>query len=192
MDRVKCLEEAAREYLKIRFEESEKLIREEYLIHESEIYQNLTDVISGGLMRCMQITKKVKYVVVSTLESSNITQSYELQIAFFNEKMYADDTPVYTYWKPMYIFSKVEEDICFAKEKMSEKIIRIKDYEMAPIKKEYLLNHYFLALLFLRQLLPDVLERSEELYSCLEPEATVLWGRYMEKNILVYQMGEKK
>lgn len=192
MDRAEQLEKIAKEYLETKFEESEELIRKEYYAHKEEVYQNLADVIHGGLTCCMQMRKKVKYIVVSSLESSNLTKSYELQVTFFNEKMYSDECPVYRYWKPMFIFSKVEEDMLFLKKKASEKVVRIKEYEMDPIRKRYLLNHYFQVLLFLRQAIPGLLENGGNQYDCLEQDAMVLWGKYMERTMLVYQLGERK
>lgn len=192
MERTEQLERIAKEYLKTRFEESEKLIKKECLRHKVEIYHNFIGVMDDGFMRCMQIGKKIKYIVFSILESSNLTKSYDLQVAFFNEKMYSDEFPIYEYWKPMFIFSKIEEDMFFLKKKVSEKVVRIKEYEMDSIRKNYLLNHYFQVLIFLRKIMPDVLEKDDTKYSCLEEDVTVLLGRYMEKAMLVYQLGGRK
>lgn len=190
MNREKQLRKIAREYLKKRFTESRELIQKEYEIHMEEAFQNYMDAMLSGLLHCAKTGKSVKYIVISILESSNLTKRYELQIAFFTEKMYSDEFPIYVYWKPMFIFSKIEEDMLMFKKKAAEKIVRIKEYELDAIKKEYLLNHYYQILLFLRQIMPDVIEYGRDHYNCIAQDVTVLLGRYMERAMLVYQLGE--
>ena len=190
MNREEQLRKIAKEYLKKRFIESRELITKEYEIHKEEAFQNYMDAMACGLLYCSKAGKTVKYIVNSILESSNLTKSYELQIAFFTEKMYSDEFPVYVYWRPMFIFSKVEEDMLMFKKKAAEKIVRIKEYELDAIRKEYLLNHYYQVLLFLRQIMPDAIAFGRVHYNCIAQDVTVLLGRYMERAMLVYQLGE--
>ena len=190
MNREEQLRKIAKEYLKKRFIESRELITKECEMHMEEAFQNYMDAMTSGLLCCAKAGKTVKYIVISILESSNLTKSYELQIAFFTEKMYSDEFPIYVYWKPMFIFSKVEEDMLMFKKKAAEKIVRIKEYELDAIRKEYLLNHYYQVLLFLRQIMPDAIEYGCDHHNCIAQDVTVLLGRYMERAMLVYQLGE--
>lgn len=189
MDRIQQIEKIVKEYLKDVYEESSKVIRKEYLDREIQICQNLADTMHSGLVGCEQMGKKVNYIIISVLESSILTNSYDLQIAFYDKNMYLDKAPMYVYWKPMLFFSKIEDDMRIFKRKVAERLVRVKDYEMDFIKRKYLINHYFQVFLFLRKEIPNVIERECKKVNCLEDKFLVLFGRYMEKPILLYQKG---
>lgn len=189
MSRAEQFVEVAEKYFEVRFKESQEKIYRDFEKRRTEVYQNLVNVIYEGIAQCQQMSKKVKYIIISILESSTITKSYDLQVAFYDEKIYADDTPVYVYWKPMLTFSKLEEDMAFFKQKVSEKEVRVKDYEMDIIREKYLINHYFFILLFLLQIVPGLFANDKQC-SSITNDFQVMFGRYMEKTILIYQSGE--
>lgn len=189
MGRAEQFVEMAEKYFEVRFKESQEKIYRDFEERRTEVYQNFVNVIYEGIAQCQQMSKKVKYIIISILESSTMTKSYDLQVAFYDEKIYADDTPVYVYWKPMLAFSKLEEDMAFFKQIVSEKEVRVKDYEMDIIREKYLINHYFFILLFLLQIVPDLFANDKQC-SSIKNDFQVMFGRYMEKTILIYQSGE--
>lgn len=189
MNRAEQYVQVAEKYFGTRFKESQETIHKDFAARRTEVYQNFVDVVHEGIVHCRQMKKSVKYIIISILDSSILTKSYDLQVAFYGEKIYADDMPVCVYWKPMLAFSKLEEDMIFFKQKVSEKEVRIKDYEMDIIRDKYLINHYFFILLFLLQVVPDLFERDVQL-SNIKDDVQVMFGRYMEKPILIYKSGE--
>lgn len=191
MDRMEKLEKIAAETLGKQFEESTKLVQEYYQMHEAEIQQVFRTKMHQGFKSCQEMGKKIYYIIFSVLESSNLIRSYEIQIAFYSEKMYLEDSPVYVYWSPAFLFTRVEEDMQFYRKSASHKVIRIKEYELDTIRKQYILNHYFQVLLLLMELLPAVLEEGRK-YDCMAKETEILFGRYMEKPLLIYQTGGKE
>ncbi len=189
MNRAEQFVNVAEKYFEIRFKESQEIIHRNFAARRMEVYQNFVNVVHEGILHCQQTSKKIKYIIISILESSALTKSYDLQVAFYDEKIYADDTPVYVYWKPLLAFSKLEEDMAFFKQKVSEKEVRVKDYEMDIIREKYLINHYFFILLFLLQIIPDLFVSDKQCTS-IRDDIQVMFGRYMEKSILIYQSGE--
>lgn len=189
MNRAEQFVKVAEKYFETRFKGSQETIYRDFTVRRMEVYQNFANVVHEGIMQCQQKSKKVKYIIISILESSTLTKSYDLQVAFYSEKIYADDMPIYVYWKPMLAFTKLEEDLAFFKQKVSEKAIRVRDYEMDLIREKYLINHYFFILLFLLQIIPDLFV-SDEHCSSIKDDLQVMFGRYMEKTILIYQSGE--
>ncbi len=185
MDRIKQLEEIAEKWLQIRYKENIQKIEEQYHLHKQEVDQNCTDIMIDGFYCCQQLNKKVKYIIISVLESSLLTRSYDLQIAFYDEQLYLDEIPIFKYWKPMLIFSGIDEDMLFLKKKA--RIVRLKEQELDQIRKKYVMNHYFDTMLYLRQTVPPIIETKVEKYNCIENEIAVLFGRYMERPILLYK-----
>jgi len=187
MDRKEELEKMADKHLRDRYSSNISLIKEYYRMHRDQIQQQYLDKISEGLELCERQNKKLVYIVNSMLYSSNLTKSYELQIAFFDEKMYFDESPVYIYWSPEFIFSQLESDMDFFKKKASQKVVRIKAQETDNIFNKYILNYYFQVVILLKNIVPDVLEKEFKRYNWLSEDIMVLFGRYMERPMLIYQ-----
>ncbi|MBD5480403.1 MAG: hypothetical protein HDR14_14145 [Lachnospiraceae bacterium] len=191
MDRIKQLEQVVGKFLFERFSQSKEKIVSSYRANKEEIWKGFFDVVCYGAEECEKKNKKVKHIIISILYSSIITQSYELQIAYMNDDLHVDEAPVNVYWAPMFIFQFIEDDIQFFKKKASEEVPRIKEYEMDDIRKKYVLNHLFLVMLLLKEMLPAAIEEIINKYDCIADNIMVSIGRYMEKVVLLYQIGEE-
>ena len=190
MDRTEKIDQVINNYRAERFAERKEEIKEYYKANKNEICREFTRKVRRGIQSCQKEQKAVKNIILSVLYSSSLTKSYELQIAFCDERMFFDDTPVYEYWTPAFIFEHVENDITDFKRKAAAKIPRIKEYELDDVRSTYLWNHYFMVMLLLRELVPMAVE---EVYGeCNMPDADVVvsFGRYMEKSIPLYQRGK--
>ena len=190
MDRTEKIDQVINDWRAERFAERKDKIKEYYQANRQGIYREFVKTVRRGIQSCQKEQKAVKNIILSVLYSSSLTKSYELQIAFCDEKMFFDDAPVYEYWTPAFIFDHVEEDIGDFKRTAAAKIPRIKEYELDDVRSTYLWNHYFMVMLLLRELVPAAVE---EVYGeCNMPDADVVvsFGRYMEKSIPLYQRGK--
>lgn len=190
MKREKELEQIIMKYLPERYEKSKKSIKEYYHESAEKICEELEKNICHGILECKKLGKRINHIVVSILYSSSLTKSYELQIAFLDNRIYLDDVPVYEYWVPEFIFKNIEDDLQFLKKMASADIPRIKEYEMEPIRYTYVLNHYFLVLLYIKQVIPGIIEKLSVQHNVMEKKIMVSFGRYMEKGVLLYQGGK--
>lgn len=191
MDRTKQLEQITGKYLSERYEKSKQYIREYYFLNSKRVYEELEKVVHHGLQRCKNGEKKVKHIAISILFSSILTKSYELQVAFLDERIYMDEAPVEEYWAPVFIFERVEEDMQYFRKMAALEMPRIKEYEMEPIRNAYVSLHYFLVMLLLREVIPGIVENIFSQYGILEKDVMVSFGRHMEKGVLLYQRGKK-
>lgn len=192
MDRIKQLNEIAQACLKQRYIESMERINEFYLAHKNEIWEQYEQKLRDGLEECEKQDQKVQYIVVSLLDSSLLTKSYEMQITFFDERTYLDEDPVCRYWCPDFLFKSVDEDMAFFRKKASQKVIRLKEYETDDILKRYVLNYYCQVFILIQNITSEVIERLYLDYGCMSECIQVLFGRYMDKPILIYQKGDIK
>ena len=186
MDRQKQLEKMAQEYLKDKFVKSRQEIGFFFHTHEEEIGTQFTKKIENEMAQCKGKKKQVKYIIFSVLESSILTKSYDLQIAFLDKRMYLDDNPVYSYWLPTFIFEQIEQDMRDYLKWASQTIIRIKDYEVEKIRSQYVLNHYFQVFTLLKFLIPQLMDQGNK-YSADFRNSVFLFGKYMERPMLLYQ-----
>lgn len=192
MDRIKQLNEIAQVCLKQRYIESMENINEFYLAHKNEIWSQYEQKLRDGLEECEKQDQKVQYIIISLLDSSLLTKSYEIQITFFDEKTYLEEDPVCRYWCPDFLFKSLDEDMAFFRKKASQKVIRLKEYETDNILKKYILNYYYQAFILIRDMTSEVIERLYLDLGCMSEFIQVLFGRYMDKPLLIYQKGDRK
>ncbi len=189
MDRIEQLNEIAQACLKQRYIERMESINEFYLAHKGEIRNQYEQRLRDGLDECESQNKKVSYIVISILDSSLLTKSYEMQITFFDEKTYLDEDPVCRYWSPDFLFKSVDEDMAFFRKRASQKIIRLKEYETDDILKKYVLNYYYQTFILIRKVTSEAIERLSLEFECMSDSIQVLFGKYMDKPLVIYQKG---
>lgn len=127
-----------------------------------------------------EAAKDLKYIVISPLNSSVITKTYELQIALFGEELYADVNPLCFYWVPEFIYRDVEKDMNLYKEKVSREIIRIRKDEVNEMRRRYVLCHAYISM----YLMDKMMKKAAELpvFKRISKEDTkILYGTYMEQ-----------
>lgn len=191
-DRTEQLGKIAQVCLKQRYMESMESINEYYLAHKNEIWEQYEQKLRDGIEECEEQGRKVQYIVLSLLDSSLLTKSYEIQITFFDENTYLDEDPVCRYWSLDFLFKSVEDDMAYFRKKASQKVIRLKEYETDEIMKKYVMNYYYQAFTLARNMTPEVMERLCLEYSCTSEGIQVLFGRYMDKPLLIFQRGDMK
>lgn len=189
MNRIEQLEKIAMEYLKESYSKSMVASTEYYQVHKKDIMEQFIRAVQNGLEKCEIQKKAIKYIVFSVLESSILTKSYDLQIAFYDEKMYLDEEPVYSYWIPSFLFERLDDDMRAYRKQASRMVIRIQEYEIEQITKKYVINHYFQVFLLLKGMVHDVLEGQILHYPCIAEDMIVLFGRYMENLVPLYKCG---
>lgn len=189
MDRMEHLVKIADEFLTRKYFENAAVAERYFRLHKGEVTRQFSNVVWEGLARCKAKRKKVKYIIVSILESSILTKSYELQVAFFDERMYLDDESEYIYWVPLFLFEQIEDDIWAYRKKASQTVVRIKEYEIEQIFRAYAFNRYLDVYALLKDIIRDVLEQETPNFECLAEDVSILFGQYMEKSVLLYQRG---
>lgn len=190
MNRMEQLEQVAAKHLLKRYSESKRKIESIYRIQKEKIWGEFEKNMCFGAGECKRRGKTVRYITVSILYSSIVTGNYKLQVAFMNDDFYLDEDPVHVYWAPLFIFGQIDDDMQFFRRKASEEVPGIKEYEVDTIRKQYILNHYFLVMLLLKELFPPIVGEMIREYDCIDDNVVVLFGRYMEKAFPLYQAGE--
>ena len=53
--------------------------------------------------------KEIQYILISMLNSSIVTKSYEYEMAFYDNRFYLDENPICLYFKLKFLFDFFEE-----------------------------------------------------------------------------------
>lgn len=156
---------------------------------EDETRKALILTTAEGAERCRENGKKVKYIILTPLESSILTKTYEIMLAFYDEMIYLDKAPVYVYWCPSFIFGGIESDLEDLKAYLQGKVIRLKKSELMGVGRNYVLNYLYLAVELFCSSIPQILASMKEQGLELNEEFEIAMGRFMEKPILLYGKG---
>lgn len=156
---------------------------------EEETIKTLILAVAEGAEQCREKGKKVKYIILTLLESSILTKTYEIMIAFYDEMIYLDKASVYVYWCPSFIFRGIESDFDDLRAYLKEKVIRLKESELAGVRRNYVLNYIGLAAEFFRSSIPQILARMGEQGVELDEKFEIAMGRFMEKPVRLYGKG---
>lgn len=163
--KIKALE------IKSKIEEEKESIKIEFL---EKIELLLEKVINDN--------KKIRYILISPLNSSIITESYEVQIALYTNEFYFQKEEYIGYYKIPLIFDNIEEDMKELEKIVENNFTRIEKYEIKEIKYSYIKEHNVLIMLFINYFI-KYLEEVEILKEIKEEELDILYGEYMEENI---------
>ena len=166
-----------------------KRITEFYKNNQDEVEEKIFQEITYGLQQCVQTKKKLGYIAISVLESSIITKTYDLQIAFYNKDLYADGYPVYKYWAPAFIYESLDADIEEIEALLKLEIVRLKPYEICEIKHQYAINFYFLIGFLMKSIASKITHIQMFQKVDKENEVKILFGKYMEKQIVLHILG---
>ena len=161
MTRQEIIENTTIELVGQKLKDAVKRITEFYKNNQDEVEEKIFQEITYGLQQCVQTKKKLGYIAISVLESSIITKTYDLQIAFYNKDLYADGYPVYKYWAPAFIYESLDADI----EEIEKALDYMEQSICSKIRKVDVCTRYssmqYLIILFEPQenQIPNVMER---------------------------------
>ena len=163
---------------------------------ETEILTGLEEKLQVVFQKAQQMQKadrkgKICTMGISYLQSSVLTENYELRIDLYDKEFYLDSAECCTYWKPEFVTGYLLQDVEYLKKEIRFKIPQIKTYELQQFIDGYLLNYMYLLAQFFQQILPQVLDKTKTLFQeVAEENMSVTFGEYMGKGIVV--VGERE
>lgn len=189
MEREQTIRELSVKFLHDRYQSRLGEIQSCYEKKEEETRKALIPAVAEGAERCRENGKKVKYIILTLLESSILTKTYEIMIAFYDETIYLDKAPVYVYWCPSFVFRGIENDLDDLRVYLRGKVIRLKESELMGVRRNYVINYLGLAAELFRSSIPQMLARMREQGLELDEKFEIAMGRFMEKPVRLYGKG---
>lgn len=116
---------------------------------ETEILTGLEEKLQVVFQKAQQMQKadrkgKICTMGISYLQSSVLTENYELRIDLYDKEFYLDSAECCTYWKPEFVTGYLLQDVEYLKKEIRFKIPQIKTYELQQFIDGYLLNYMYL------------------------------------------------
>lgn len=115
-----------------------------------------------------------KYLMISHLYSSFLSGSYEYRIEILDENMYLDQQECCDYWSPSILIPYIEGDHEYLRKAMSERYVRLREYESAKVIRDY--QFFYHSLVF--EIFSHLKERIEILN-----DYQLLYGEFMGEAI---------
>lgn len=163
-----------------------KSVEKDYKVNGMNYENNFIAKVEKLLLRWEEVhtthDKDLKYIVISPLSSGVITQTYEMQVSLFDEKIYADENPLCFYWTPEFLYKEVDRDMNRYEEQASKEIIRLRKDEVNEIRRRYVLCHSYILMFFMDKATKRLMELSVWQRVAGE-DIKILYGTYMEKMV---------
>lgn len=191
MIRQEMMEKDILDFAAQKLEKSITQITEYYKKNHRNITQGFLEKVMHGLQQCQKDQKKLGYISISVLESSLITKKYELQIAFCDKNLYADNLPIDEYWAPAFLYQNLESDIKEMEDLLRKRIIRLRPYEVYELSLKYATNFYVCNGFIIRNMAPEIARLPIFHEISKESQVKILFGKYMEKKMELVALGDQ-
>ncbi len=179
------------ELLKLDFEEMLKKNSVEMLEkmeqNKDKIKVDFLSIINKLNAKVLNHNKKIKYFLISPLQSSIITESFEIQLAMYTKEFYLQKEEYIEYFKIPFLFDNINNDmICFEK-KLKSNFTRLEKFEIKEIKQEYMKYHQSLIILFVIYIIKYIID-IESLQNIKDDKLTFIYGMYMDSTIELFSI----
>lgn len=184
MDRQDLIKDEGNRLMQPVLRSSMQILMKEYKENEETILQTFQQTLEKLYQMAAEIQTKGKkealsYLGISYCLSSAYTGNYEFRLDVYDKELYLDEIECCVYWKPDFIHTCLERDIAYFSKKIKEKIPRVREYEERQFIMAYMRNYMYIVLEFLRQKLPEVLERIKRDNVKISEDFKVFFGEYM-------------
>lgn len=177
MNRLDQMKEEAAKLYEERFQNTCKGIEEYLKKHWLEMECEMEDILAKLIQEAVCLKEsgakgEATYLIVSHLYSSFAAGTYEYRLDILDEEMYLDEQEVSAYWTPKFLPDHIKADAGYFKEVLQKKFIRLREYEIGEIERDY--QFYYHSLIY-------------EIFCCLKKRIEilagfqVLFGEYMGK-----------
>jgi len=161
--------------------DNDTAIADDFLKHCSALFQMLTAQQEAGEKA------PLRYVTMSFLKSSVITETYEIAITCHSVDLYMDETETEVYWRMDFMRDMVDNDMKRIAPRIKEEIIRTYNHEIEDFRYYYAQTYTALLLTFFSRFLHRIFELPEFLAVQKEKQVDVSFGGYMEKAVPLIQ-----
>lgn len=194
--RIEKLIAFEKEIMPERLESTLKSLEKEYQLHGERADANFLKTAENMFLETARLQKEgkkkpVSYLCVSPLMCSAVSGEDNLLIALYDDDWYLDLQPVYSYWKPAFLFQHVHEDMDFFSAKAHKEFIRLEDFEIARVEFDYLNNFYLLLQLYCARKMKALKELPAFQQMEVSEDFSVLFGEYMGGMTPVHQPKEE-
>jgi len=156
-----------------------------------QIWDELQEAIRETLMLTADAQNQgkkgdIEYLLFSFLERSFIMDRLQVRIDTFDDGFYLDEYEATGYYYPTFYQKRYEEDLACLHEELCRKFIRLQNYEVAAVKKEY--SVYYAALIYrmVESQTDLIMEEVLESKIGLTDRFKILYGSYMDRAGILY------
>lgn len=174
------------------FQRSCNLIQTEIESYANEIWKGLMNSIyeclrHADIMQKMQRKGNLQYLVFSFMQYGIYLDNLEIRIDALDDSFYLDEQESEEYYHPVFLQGRYIEDLGFLQKKAGEKYIRLQNYELIDIKKEYVSFYQSILFRMLESLTAVIMESIAESGVLLADGFKIIFGEYMDNAIVLYE-----
>lgn len=191
VDRRNQIYQFLKPYMEECFLESCNLLNTELDCHAKEIWREMKKCICECLSHVNDLQKqqkkgKIQYLVFSFLQYGIYLGSLEMRIDILDDGFYLDEQEVAGYYHPVFLQERNIEDINFLQKKVRERFIRLQNYELIDIGKEYAGLYQSILYRMIESQIGIIMETISDSEVIVADEFEIIFGEYMNRARLLY------
>lgn len=191
-DRRKQIIQYLQPHMEECFQKSCNLIQIEIEHHSSEIWHKLCSCIYkclkyADVLQKQQKKGKLQYLVFSFMQYGIYLDNLEMRIDALDDSFYLDEQESEEYYHPAFLQERYIEDLNYLQKKVGEKYIRLQNYELIDIKKEYASFYQSILFRMIESLTAVIMELLAESEALMADGFKIIFGEYMDNAIVLYE-----
>lgn len=191
-DRRKQILQYLQPYMEECFHRSCSVIQTEVEQHANEIWEGLRNCIYECLRHADIMQKRrrkgnLQYLVFSFMQYGIYLDNLEIRIDALDDSFYLDEQESEEYYHPVFLQDRYIKDLDFLQKKAGEKYVRLQNYELIDIKKEYASFYQSILLRMLESLITVIMESIADSGVLMADGFKIIFGEYMDNAIVLYE-----
>lgn len=171
------------------------MIQAEIDCHAGRIWEELDRAIGECLARAASMQEqgkkgRLEYLVFSFLRYGEYLDGPELRIDALDDGFHLDKQEAAGHYHPGFLWDRYREDLDFLHKKAGDKFVRLQDYELDEIKKEYMESYHAILFRMLESLAGLVMETVTYSGVPVTDGFKIVFGEYMGNGTVLYRKGE--
>jgi len=178
---LKQVEEFLLSRIEPNLEKLEKYLEENKDVIAKDFIEKLNALSELGIIQQRaEVKEPIKYLYISYLRSSILTESYEFRLDLFNDIIWLDKEETAVYWTLGFMFQYIEQDVNDAKELLRNEG-PIPKFYFEEIKYIYSQCYFPFVILVVDKIIEEAMAKSNFYRLVTAESCKVLFGGYMEQ-----------
>ena len=129
--------------------------------------------------------RDLQYLNFNFLQSGIYTSKFELCIDALDDGFYLDKQETALYYCPCFLQEKYQKDICGLLQQAESKFIRLQEYELVEIKKQYTAVYDCIVYEWIKSLAKLILQEVVRSSVGITDKFMLIYGKYMDEAIIL-------
>lgn len=187
MDKQTALQDFVEKYVLHQWENELLAIDQRYNQNKANIENGLTVAFDKACKKALKLQEQgpkgdIQYIYLSFLRTSIMNNTALYRIDAYDQNWYLDQEECSALWEADFIFHSLFQNMAELETKKADYARKITSMDIERIKQYEALKYHSLAVEFLREMLPKLIETDGYKQMGKTPDLSIMAGEYMDQS----------